>query len=84
MGGSANTVSGFLYAAPSTLEGVGRLIDFGNTLTEWNQSLSGEQADALALFADWRAVGADFYSTLTQLAPPADRDPVVAQKQAAR
>jgi hypothetical protein len=34
-------------------------LDFGDTLTEFNASLSDAQADKLAIRADWRAVGAD-------------------------
>jgi len=85
MGGrSINLVSGFLYAEPSAVEGWARLIDFGDTLTEWNQSMTGEQADALALYADWRAVGFDFYSVLSRLTPSISRDPIVAQESAAK
>ncbi len=47
----------FLFARPSFLEGVGRIVDFGNTLSQYNESQNGQQADALALYADWRAVG---------------------------
>jgi hypothetical protein len=48
-----------LYAQPSFAEGVARLVDFGNTLTEYNESPSGPEADAKAIRADWYAVGAD-------------------------
>ena len=54
-----NTLSGFLYARPSFLEGMARLLDFGNTLTEYNRSLSPQQADFLALRADWRVAARD-------------------------
>ena len=50
---------GFLYARPSFTEGVARLMDFGGTLNEYNTSPTGEQADALAMYADWRTVGED-------------------------
>ena len=46
-----------LYAQPTFLEGVGRVFDFGGTLSEFNRSLSPEQADYFALRADWIAVG---------------------------
>lgn len=52
-------LTGFLYARPSFLEGMARLFDFGNTLSEYNRSLTGEQADFLALRADWRAAAKD-------------------------
>ncbi len=49
----------FLFARPSFLEGIARLFDFGNTLQEYNCTLTGEQADRLAMKADWYAVGSD-------------------------
>lgn len=49
----------YLFARSSFLEGVGRMLDFGNTLSEYNQGVTGEQADALAMRADWLAVGDD-------------------------
>ncbi len=55
-----------LYATPSIAEGIGRILDFGNTLTEYNTSPSGEQADFLALRADWRAVAADLRSAMVE------------------
>jgi hypothetical protein len=48
-----------LFASPSFLEGVGRIVDFGGTLTEYNRSPSGAVADYVALACDWRAVGND-------------------------
>lgn len=59
-----NKLSSFLYARPSFIEGVARLIDLGNTLQEYNSSLSPEQADALAIFSDWRVVGEDLASAM--------------------
>lgn len=49
----------FLFAPPTFLEGMGRLVDFGDTLTEFNRSIDNAQADRLALWADWNAVGDD-------------------------
>jgi hypothetical protein len=51
--------SDFLFATPSFTEGVGRLVDFGNALTEYNVSRSTEEADKRALTQDWLAVGDD-------------------------
>lgn len=51
--------SQFLYATPSFLEGLGRLFDFGGTLTEFNYALTEEQAEYLAMRADWQATGDD-------------------------
>lgn len=57
MGRMASTY--FLYARPSFWEGWGRIWDFGDTLTEYNRSLIGEQADYLALKSDWHVIGDD-------------------------
>lgn len=49
----------FLFARPSFIEGVGRLMDFGNTLTEYNYSDGPSQADSAAMWADWLALAED-------------------------
>jgi hypothetical protein len=53
-----------LFARSSFLEGAGRLVDVGDTLTEFNRSLDDAQADRLALWADWCAVGDDLGSVI--------------------
>lgn len=62
-----NNYSYFLFARPSFLEGIARILDFGNTLNEYNQSNSPEQADTLAISADWRAIGSDIQAALAAL-----------------
>ncbi len=62
-----NPYFGFLFARPSFLEGVARALDLGGTLQEYNSSPSPEQADALALSADWRVVGADLLRAMDEL-----------------
>ena len=49
----------FLYAEPSFVEGVARALDLGNTLNTYNAAPSGEQADMLAMEADWLAIRED-------------------------
>jgi hypothetical protein len=49
-----------LFDPPSFLAGMARSIDMGNTLTDYNKSMTPEQADHNALAADWLAVGRDF------------------------
>jgi hypothetical protein len=56
----------FLFAQPSFIEGAGRVLDFGDTLTEFNRSLDDEQADRLALWADWSAVGDDIGAVINR------------------
>jgi len=59
-----NSLSTFLYARPSFGEGVARLIDFGNTLQEYNTSITGDQADTLAIASDWLVVGDDLKNVM--------------------
>lgn len=51
------TYSDFLFARPSAVEGIARMLDFGNTFNEYNSSPSDEIADEIALRMDWKAVG---------------------------
>ena len=51
--------SDFLYAKPSFLEGVARLVDFGGILNVYNFSRTGDEADARAMWMDWAVVGQD-------------------------
>lgn len=53
--------SDFLYARPSFLEGVARIIDLGNTLGEYNTS---ETPDEIAISRDWTIVGNDLRTAL--------------------
>lgn len=52
--------SNFLFATPSFAGGMGRLIDFGGTMNVFNDSLNGDQADAIALRMDMKAIARDF------------------------
>jgi len=56
----------FLCARPSFVEGVARILDFGGALNEYNRSLTPEQADYLALHADWRLIGMDLAHVLDE------------------
>jgi hypothetical protein len=40
------------------------MLDFGNTLTNFNQFPTAEQADRIALQQDWLAVGDDLRQAL--------------------
>jgi hypothetical protein len=67
MGGRLSaTYSTFLFATPTWSEGVGRLLDFGDTLTQYNESATPEQADYRAFEMDWRAVGGDILGAIDQ------------------
>ncbi len=56
----------FLSVRASFFEGAARILDFGDTLTEFKQSVSPEQADATAMRADWETVGADLRDAMSQ------------------
>jgi hypothetical protein len=47
----------FLFALPSWQEGAGRLVDLGDSLTEYNITSAPGDADERALMQDWLAVG---------------------------
>ena len=49
----------FLFAVPTFLSGVARLIDFGGVYDLYNESRDGNRADAHALYSDFRMVGQD-------------------------
>lgn len=57
----------FLFARPSFLGGMARVLDIGGTQQEYNYSLSGEQADRIALEQDWRAVYGDWAAAVPQI-----------------
>ena len=56
--------TGILFARPSFLEGIGRIIDFGTTLNIYNESDSTVMADVNAITSDWASVGDSLQSAL--------------------
>lgn len=68
MGTNADEIrSDFLFARPSLIEGVGRLVDFRGSLNSYNDSPSPSEADARAIFEDWRAIGHDVEVALDEV-----------------
>lgn len=57
----------FLFSQPSFLEGLARNLDLGSTLSEYNESISGEQADAIAIRNDWTAIGLDILKAANEI-----------------
>jgi hypothetical protein len=57
----------FLFARPSFVAGTAALVDFGNTLFEYNVSLTPQQADYFAIKNDWAAVGIDLRRAIAEL-----------------
>ncbi|MBI2551870.1 hypothetical protein HYW17_01040 [Candidatus Uhrbacteria bacterium] len=58
----------YLFAKPSFIEGVGRVLDLGGVLDTYNISTTPAEADAKALRTDWMAVGNDLRSAMQQYA----------------
>lgn len=48
-----------LFARPSFIEGVSRVVDLGATLNTYNKNETPEEADAKAIYSDWSSVGDD-------------------------
>ncbi len=57
--------STFLFATPTWREGVGRLVDFGDALTEYNRTSTPEDADTRAAAQDWLAVGDELRAAMS-------------------
>lgn len=51
--------SDFLFVQPSFFNGMARTLDIYGTFTEYNQSKTGEEADAKALAKDAQAIRED-------------------------
>lgn len=63
MGESPTT---FLFASPNFWAGYGSSIDIFGGMFEFNRSLTPEQADWLAMHADWLAVGQDIRHAMSE------------------
>lgn len=59
--------SDYLFARPSFIEGIGRIVDLSGSLNTYNRAPTPEEADARALYEDWKAVGHDLSVALEQL-----------------
>lgn len=58
-----------LFAStPSFVKGVGRILDFSQTLDQYNSSATAEEANARALKSDWEAVGRDIQFAIDKYA----------------
>ena len=55
--------SDFLFARPTFVEGLARILDWGGSLSEFNRS---GDADQIAIAMDWRMVGADLRTAITE------------------
>ena len=55
-----------LFARPSFVEGMARILDLGLTLNDYNSFPLPDQADNYALKSDWESIGADFIQAMEQ------------------
>ena len=60
--------TGFLFAAPSFLQGFASAIDLSGTLVEYNVSTTIQDADLRAIASDWAVIGKDIYTATENLA----------------
>lgn len=58
--------SELLFARPSFVEGIARLLDFGGALQQYNSSLTPNEADYMAVASDWRAISDDLSRVLEE------------------
>ena len=65
-----NHYTNFLFAEPSFLEGMARLMDMGNTLSVYNSSPSPQDADFWALYSDFAAIGEDMRTIVEEANEP--------------
>jgi len=66
-----NNYTDFLYARPSFVEGMSRVLDMSGTLNVYNESSTAAEADRRAIQSDWRAIGADMWIVMPRV--PDDR-----------
>jgi hypothetical protein len=64
--------TGRLFACPSFLTGSARVLDLAATFDRYNEDLTPEEADSLALWSDWAAVGDDLRVALSEFAKKED------------
>ena len=58
--------SSFLFARPSFLTGIARLVDLFGVFDAYNVSSTPAAADTRATAADWMAIGADFRTVMNE------------------
>ncbi len=56
--------SDFLVAQPSLASGIARLVDFGCSFDNYNDSPTGNTADTRAMTSDWLNVGYDILDSV--------------------
>jgi hypothetical protein len=56
----------FLFANPSFVSGMARVLDIGSTMLEFNSTFYPEVADYYAIKSDWIVVGDDIKTALNK------------------
>jgi hypothetical protein len=56
-----------LFALPSFLSGVARILDLGATFSAYNISRTEEEADRDSIQSDWSAVGHDIRAAMSKI-----------------
>ena len=57
--------TGFLFARPSWLSGFARVLDLFGVFDVYSQSRTPGEADARAMYADWKIVGQDIMEAVS-------------------
>ena len=55
-----------LFARPSFVEGMGRLVDVTGQLNTYSYSRTDHEADAVAMRKDWESVGKDLRNAISE------------------
>jgi hypothetical protein len=58
----------FLMSRPSFIEGASRVLDLGDTMTGYNHSANGDEADHAAAWADWELISRDMRDAAARFA----------------
>jgi hypothetical protein len=61
-----SNLSGLLYANSSFIEGMGRTLDIGATMDDYNYAPTGPLADLIALASDWHVISSGLHSSLLE------------------
>lgn len=64
MGNINDSLTLRLFARPSFISGVARILDLGSSLNGYNIDRSAEEADSKATSADWQMVGRDIRTAM--------------------
>jgi hypothetical protein len=66
-------LTSYLFSRPSAVSGAARMLDFGGFYDAYNSSPSGAEADAKALYSDWRTVGNHIMEACGKIALEAEK-----------